>query len=88
MQGDVIDTTFSLPKADEGMVVCVGDIESILSMLSGKPPTTDCRLVDTMVTNRCSTRKERDLVHMKGFCAVCVLSSFYIVLKIKRTASG
>lgn len=35
MQGDVIDIICSLPKAEEGMVVCVGEVESISSMLSG-----------------------------------------------------
>lgn len=40
-----------------------------------KPHTTGCRHGDTMVTTRCSTRKERDLAYVKELPA-CVSSLF------------
>lgn len=42
-----------------------------------KPPTTGCRHGDTMVTARCSTRKEHDLAYVKGLF-LCVTSSLYL----------
>lgn len=44
-----------------------------------KPPTTGCRHGDTMVTTRCSTRKEHDLAYVKGLpLSVCVSSSLFL----------
>lgn len=42
-----------------------------------KPPTTGCRHGDTMVTARCSTRKEHDLAYVKGL-SLCISSSLYL----------
>lgn len=42
-----------------------------------KPHTTGCRHGDTMVTTRCSTRKERDLAYVKELPA-CVSSSLFL----------
>lgn len=42
-----------------------------------KPPTAGCRYGDTMVTTRCSLRKEQDPACVKGL-TVCVCSSLFL----------
>lgn len=46
-----------------------------------KPPTAGCRHGDTVVTTRCSTRKEQDLAYMKGL-PLCVWSSLFLPLSL------
>lgn len=46
-----------------------------------KPPTAGCRYGDTMVTTRCSTRKEQDLACVKGL-PLCVCSSLFLSLSV------
>lgn len=75
-------------KQMKGWLCVLGRLSLFCRCYQVKPPTTDCHHGDTMVTTRCSTRKERDLYTWRGFVLYVSCPHFYFVLKIKRTASG
>lgn len=64
----------------------VGGVKLSCRCYQVKPPTTGCRYGDTMVTTRCSTRKEQDLAYVKGL-PLCVFLPHYFFLHQSHSGS-
>ena len=54
-----------------------GGVELSCRSYQVKPPTSGCHHGDTMVTTRCSTRKEHDLAYVKAL-PLCAASSLFL----------
>lgn len=82
-EDNVIDTVGNGQKGDRGRG---RGIKLSCGCYQVKPHTTGCRHGDTMVTTRCSTRKEHDLAYVKEL-PVCVFLPHYFCLRLSHSES-